>query len=268
MTGLLQLLNNSTRQATTTEDAFLAVGAMCTALESDFARYAEPFAPILCNALQNPAEYQLCYIAVGLIGDMCRALGENVLPYCNTFMQLLVNSLQSPLVHRSVKPVILSCFGDIALAIGTKFEPYVEVVMMVLQQASGLRADKDNYEYIDYINSISEGSVEAYVGMVQGMAGTDKSQALFPYMNAIFQYIAMLSMDQINRSESLTRALVGLLGDLADTYGGQIKVYLSQEWVPQLLREARTSRHYGSSTKETARWTKEVSQHFSVKVAY
>ncbi|ORY97378.1 armadillo-type protein [Syncephalastrum racemosum] len=258
MAGLLQLLNNSTRQATTTEDAFLAVGAMCTALEGDFARYAEPFAPILCNALQNPAEYQLCYIAVGLIGDMCRALGENVLPYCNTFMQLLVNSLQSPLVHRSVKPVILSCFGDIALAIGTKFEPYVEVVMMVLQQASGLRADKDNYEYIEYINTITESTVEAYVGMVQGMAGTDKSQVLFPYMDGIFQYLAVLAMDVLHRSESLTRAMVGLLGDLADTYGSQIKAQLSQPWILQLLREARTSRHYGSSTKETARWTKEM----------
>lgn len=176
MTGLLQLLNNSSKQATTTEDAFLAVGAMMNALEGNFSRYAEPFVPILCAALQNPAEYQLCSIAVGLIGDLCRALGSGVEVYCNTFMQLLVSNLQSIVLHRSVKPSILSCFGDVALAIGDKFEPYLEVVMMVLQQAGSMRAEKDNYEMIDYVNTLHEGNVEAYVGIVQGFNGTPKGK--------------------------------------------------------------------------------------------
>lgn len=176
MTLLLQLLNNQSKQATTTEDAFLAVGAMTSALDADFARYAETFVPVLCTALQNPAEYQLCSISVGLIGDLCRALGENVVPYCNTFMQLLVQNLQSPILHRTVKPNILSSFGDVALAIGDKFEPYLEVVMMVLQQAGNMRAEKDNYEMIDYVNTLHEGNVEAYVGIVQGFNGSPKSK--------------------------------------------------------------------------------------------
>ena len=176
MTLLLQLLNNQSKQATTTEDAFLAVGAMTSALDADFARYAETFVPVLCTALQNPAEYQLCSISVGLIGDLCRALGENVVPYCNTFMQLLVQNLQSPILHRTVKPNILSSFGDVALAISDKFEPDLEVVMMVLQQAGNMRAEKDNYEMIDYVNTLHEGNVEAYVGIVQGFNGSPKSK--------------------------------------------------------------------------------------------
>lgn len=31
-----------------------------------------------------------------------------------------------------------------------------------------------------------------------------------------------------------------------------------QDWIVGLLKEARTSRHYGQTTKETARWAKEV----------
>lgn len=176
MTVVLQLLNTSSKQATTTEDAFLTIGAMTTVLENDFIRYADTFVPILCAALQNPQEYQLCLIAVGIIGDICRALGPNAAPYCNEFMQLLVTNLQSPILHRSVKPCILSCFGDIALAIGDKFEPYLEVVMMVLQQAGSMRADSENYEMIDYVNSLLEGNVEAYVGIVQGMSNTPKGK--------------------------------------------------------------------------------------------
>ena len=37
-------------------------------------------------------------------------------------MQTLLTNLQSPDVHRNIKPQILSAFGDIALAIGDRFD--------------------------------------------------------------------------------------------------------------------------------------------------
>ncbi|KAI7868745.1 armadillo-type protein [Spinellus fusiger] len=256
MAVILQLLSHP-KQTTATEDAFLAVGALTSALENDFERYIEPFAPALCTALQNPAEYQLCFIAVGIIGDICRALGPNWAPYCPTIMNLLVENLQSPVLHRSVKPCILSCFGDVALAIGDKFEPFLDVVMMVLQQAGGMRAGSDNYDLIDYVNTLHEGNVEAYVGIVQGMNGGGKAAVLLPFVPAIFQFMSSLAAD-IHRSDSLTRALLGLMGDLAETFGGQLKPLFIAEWVSQVLRDTRVSRHCSQPTKETARWAKEM----------
>ncbi|KAK9709325.1 karyopherin Kap95, partial [Basidiobolus ranarum] len=129
MTTIIQLLNSSGKQSTILEDIFLCVSAITTSLEGEFARYLESFSPFLYSALQNHEEHQLCSIAVGLIGDICRALGEQVLPYCDTFMTLLVQTLQSSVLHRNVKPNILSCFGDIALAIGGNYESYVNISM-------------------------------------------------------------------------------------------------------------------------------------------
>ncbi|KAG0793841.1 hypothetical protein G6F62_008345 [Rhizopus arrhizus] len=257
MTVVLQLLNTQSKQATTTEDAFLAVGAMTSALEANFNRYAESFIPLLCNALQNPAEYQLCFIAVGIIGDICRALGKDVAPYCNNLMQLLVSNLQSPVLHRTVKPAILSCFGDVALAIGELFSSYLDVVMMVLQQAGSMRADKDNYDMMDYVHTLYEGVIEAYVGIVQGLNGTPTAQALLPHIPPVIEFIHVIALEP-SKSDSLIRSIIGLLGDLSETFGGQLKTFLMQDWIVGLLKEARTSRHYGQTTKETARWAKEM----------
>lgn len=46
--------------------------------------------------------------------------------------------------------------------------------------------------------------------------------------------------------------------DLAETFAGQIKPFFQDEWIPVLLREARSTR-YSRDTRETARWAKEVS---------
>jgi importin subunit beta-1 len=53
-------------------------------------------------------------------------------------MSVLLENLQSDVLNRNVKISILSCFGDIALAIGPAFEPYMEGTVAVLRQAGAV----------------------------------------------------------------------------------------------------------------------------------
>ena len=59
--------------------------------------------------------------------DPPSSLLPQVLPYCDEILQLLLKNLRNPALNRNVKPPILSCFGDIALAVGGNFEQYLQV---------------------------------------------------------------------------------------------------------------------------------------------
>ncbi len=141
MTNTLQLVQSAGKQSTVLEDAFLVVGTMASALEADFQPYLPAFLPYLYPALRATEDQHLCIIAIGIIGDVCRALGENSAQYCNAFMNALLENLQIPTVGRDVKLGVLGCFGDVALAIGGAYEPYLETTMLVLNQAGEYNAN-------------------------------------------------------------------------------------------------------------------------------
>ena len=80
-------------------------------------------------------EWQVCEIAIGVLGDICRALEGDILQYCDPIMSILLTNLQSEEVQRTVKPLILASFSDIALAIGKDFNKYLGHVLAILQSA-------------------------------------------------------------------------------------------------------------------------------------
>jgi len=198
----------------------------------------------------------LCAVAIGVIGDICRALGDNTEAYVQGFMGALLQTLQSTTLNRNVKISVLSCFGDIALAIGAKFEPFLEHTMVVLGQAGELTADENDYDMIDYVQSLREGIVEAYIGIVTALKSGSQGHAIQPYVPAMIDLIRR-SLSDDERTESLVKLAVGLLGDLADAFrSGELRELLIQEWVLNALKIK--GRGYSPDTKKTLKWARDM----------
>lgn len=151
----------------------------------------------LFPALKAHEDTQLCTVAVGIIGDISRALGAQSAQYANDFMTILVENLQSDVLNRNVKISILSCFGDIGLAIGPAFEPYLNTTMSVLSQAGQVEPNpvspyfnivvrgvtltlicfQLDYDLVDYVGQLREGILEAYIGIVTGLKKTPQGES-------------------------------------------------------------------------------------------
>ncbi|KAJ1330084.1 hypothetical protein BSLG_009756 [Batrachochytrium salamandrivorans] len=260
MTTMLLVMSSASKVSTLMEDAFLVAGALATAIEGNFVRYMDSFFPYLNDALQNFEEHQLCTIAVGLVGDICRALNEAILPYCAGLMSTLGVLLQNPNVHRNIKPACLAVLGDMSLAIGPKFEAYLQPTMMAIHQLSesiNQMPNSTNEQY-EYIHQMRDGIAEAYVGIVQGLKTGDRAELIMPYAHHMFLFLEATT-SQEDRLESVTRSIVGLVGDLAEMLPlGTMKPLFSAEWIGFLLKEVKTDRNISLSTKEVGKWTKEM----------
>ncbi|KAJ1920173.1 karyopherin Kap95 [Mycoemilia scoparia] len=257
MTDLLKILDTE-GSSSVTEDVFLAVGALVTSLGDDFSRYFEPFAPHLNKALQNYQEIQLCSIAVGMIGDICRGFNNDVKPYCDAFMHILLKNLESSELSRDVKPPILSCFGDIALAIGGDFEKYLEFVLPALASACTVSANMQptDFDTIDYNNQLRSGIFEAYIGIVQGLKTGNKTDALLQHAQPLFEFMRIVFIDT-SRTEEVTRPMIGLIGDLADAFPkGQLGNAFQVDWVASLIKEGRQSPR-GSTMRLLTRYARD-----------
>ena len=273
MTLILQLIQAAGKTSTMLEDAFLVVGTLAAALEAGFAPYIPAFLPSLYPALKAHEDTQLCTVAVGIIGDISRALGESSAQYAADFMTVLLENLRSDVLNRNVKITILSCFGDIALAIGPAFEPYLQTTMDVLGQASQLNPNPLDYDSIDYIGELRKGILEAYTGVVTGLKNTEKGECLahlfwkrviipipapllLNYAQRILELIHKCLSDE-EKDDTTMKLCYGLIGDLADAFpAGQLKQVFLTPW---LASEMRSKHRMSSETKKTLRWARDVS---------
>ncbi|XP_008806235.2 importin subunit beta-1-like [Phoenix dactylifera] len=244
------------RNATVHEEAMLAIGALAYATGANFVKYMQGFYPYLEMGLQNFEEYQVCAITVGVVGDLCRALEDKVLPFCDGIMTQLLKDLSSNQLHRSVKPPIFSCFGDIALAIGENFEKYLIYAMPMLQSAAELSAHAASAddEMLEYTNQLRNGILEAYSGILQGFKNSPKTQLLLPYAPHVLQFLDTLYSEK-DMDDTVMKTAIGVLGDLADTLGSHAGPLINRSVSSKdFLEECLSSDDH--LIKESADWAK------------
>jgi len=240
------------KNVTSYQETLMAIGSLVTALEKDFGRYMQSFAPYLYLGLKNHRESEVCSAAVNLISDLGSALESDLTPYCDEIISILLQALQSPTLDRNIKPTIISSFGDIALAIGKNFVKYLNFVGEVLKHAGDAKFDNANEDMVDYVNFLRENVFAAYSGILQGLK-TEKWSQFNPYVDNLMACIRRISKDDTIDSE-VFKNCVTVIGDLANVYGAKIKNILRVNYIMKIVDEAAKSKD--PETKKEGLWTR------------
>lgn len=245
------------------EDSFLAIGALADALGNDFNRYMGHLMPVLQQALSNLQHWQLCGVAVGVTGELCRALGKDLVGYADKLVYLLLEAVKSSTLDRSVKPTILTCFGDIAMAVKGEFEVFLKASMDCMRQAAessvSLRVAPDDYDTLDWLQLLRESILEAYVSIVSGLRDDGKQELLMPYIDWVLSFCEVLVDRQgqgMMMTEEIVKPMMAVLGDLGDAIPQFKEVVRLKPWVQTMVDQG--VRSSDTRTKELAGWALNV----------
>jgi len=247
------------------EEAFMIVSAIAITIGHDFVKYMGDFNECLYLGLNNTQEYQVCQAAVGVVGDIARAIKGQLMPYCDKILHFLLQNLGKPELNKSIKPIIITCIGDIAVAIGSLFNKHFEVVMNMLKQAgdtviqANLAEAEDKEELIEYLNALRESIFEAYTGIFVSLVSSKTADKIWPHLiNTILPLVNNVYADQYH-SEEVAAAAIGLLGDIASSLGQRVRSTLSQPLIIRLIEETKLKASL-QETKSTCDFAKKVIQ--------
>lgn len=255
MTKFLSLLQIQTDDSIIEEDIFMGIAAVAAAIGENFQHFMPAFLPFLTKALEN-TESPICESAIGLVVDISHSLGLSFIPYCQGFMTVLGTIITNVNSRRDLKPLILSCFGDIASSIGIQFTQYLNDVMNICMSAQSIEPSDDSYETEDFILHLQESVLDAYVGIVAGLH--DQPQPLSQFLPQIFNFLTLVyGSPTLSNNDHIYRAAAGLLGDIAQIYQGQKLEYYKQSWISIFLRKAKNNPKYSQSSRDTAKWARE-----------
>lgn len=126
-----------------------------------------------------------------------------------------------------------------------------------------------DYELQDYLSILREGILEAYTGIITAFKGTEKGapssqpnkrviysvsvRLLQTHIQDILELVKAALLDE-NHGDPVYGLAYGIIGDLAEIFGPQIKPLLLQDWVAAELK----SRRCPQDNKQTMRWAREV----------
>jgi importin subunit beta-1 len=103
------------------------------------------------------------------------SLDEAFAPYAERTLQRIVNILRSPVVSREVKPSAITAIGEIGMAIGSGFVPYLSLIMEILSQAGATTADSNDMAMVEFVWTMRESIVDAFIGIMNGLKIGDRT---------------------------------------------------------------------------------------------
>lgn len=230
------------KNTTVHEEALMAIGAVADKILGDFEKYAALVKPAVIAGLSNAAESYVCDVAVHVMSDICRALGPKVALWGDEVMAILLRHLTNGSIERTVKSHIIACIGDIALAVGGWFDRYMQYVIPMLKQASGITFPADaDYEDLDYMQKLRESIIQAYSGILLGLKSENKVQLFFSQpglLESILALFELIAADNGDNTEPVIRGAAGLTFDLVMAGGAMCKQQLQRPAVLHIIKRA------------------------------
>lgn len=230
-------------------------GALAQNVKERIAPWLGLFGPSLGFAVGKQEDSALCKAGTMVIGDLARALEGLIVDYMGDLIPMLIKNLQSAEVSTDIKIQSIGSIGDLAQAAKGAFLPYIPQVMTFINAAadSSLQIVKDDdADLFEYLLELREVIVQFYISLLQGLADGNQAEVLLPYIPKVVQYAFLTVQDQYKPTLTIHSNTLGLIGDIAGTYGVKAKSIICNPVAINYINWQAAGSN--ARVKELARW--------------
>jgi len=224
--------------------------------KKNFSKYFKNWIPFLLNCISSINIHQTTSLAIGIIGDLCRALGNEFRPYLEETLDILIEILQNNQINRDIKPLILSCFGDMAFTTEDFFPKYFVFIIPLFKAASSfvqfnfVRDDPDSF---DCKIQLKEAILEGMSSLIQNKSTKINIGEIFEKLDWILNFLQKVVEE--DRSLTITQLCICLIGDLSLNFFSFKKIFSQEKWIQQILFEFEGSSDY--KNRNIGEWVQE-----------
>lgn len=211
---------------TSHEDAILTIGRIVLCAGEEAGKYVSALKPRILAALNKLEERDTFLRSLGLVTELSIALGARFEEHARDFIVPIFAACNSPYIHRNLSPPLLSAIGDIAMAIGPAFEPWVAPSFAIFVQAQAAAVDNSNEELVEWLTKLRISVLDAYQSIVQAFnddRAHGKEGLMLSYVPTMGKFLSNLAnelkdVEADQRDSTLLVKMASLIGDLAQTF--------------------------------------------------
>ncbi|KAJ3447257.1 importin subunit beta-1 [Anaeramoeba flamelloides] len=239
-------------------EAMMAIGSLINALDEKFIIFLPDIHPYLIEGVNSYSQPKLCSLSITFIGDLFASLEKKITKeYHSEYMETLLEALHSEKCKQEMKPSIISVLGDIAISIKEEYVPYLNKVGEMLEEASNINISYKNEEDFEYTFNLHKAVLLSYSEIITGLSEGGVQNEFLPFIDNILVFLQKIST--INRnylSNEILKAAVGLIGDIINTFGKQVKSYFKQQYIFGLIKIC--TRSTDDEVVEIGKWSSKL----------
>eukprot|EP00817_Percolomonadidae_sp_ATCC50343_P002403 CAMPEP_0117432868 /NCGR_PEP_ID=MMETSP0758-20121206/12289_1 /TAXON_ID=63605 /ORGANISM="Percolomonas cosmopolitus, Strain AE-1 (ATCC 50343)" /LENGTH=814 /DNA_ID=CAMNT_0005223081 /DNA_START=246 /DNA_END=2688 /DNA_ORIENTATION=+ len=222
--------------------AYLCIGSLAVVIGKHFQTYLNRFVPLWFNDMKNFHAIEDCTITLNLIQDISSGLKGDFKILENDIMEIVMNHLTNRDIDASLKPIVVSAVSEIALGLEMNIVPYIRRICPILEYLSSYKANPDNEEDVDYMNSLRESILIAYSGLIQGPK-LNPPRELLENLEGLRNLLQKVALDELTYSEVFATAL-SVIGDLANVYKNDVRQLLYDPFIDNMIAKGCANKEY------------------------
>jgi hypothetical protein len=246
------------------EEAISLIGSMALFTKESFDPAMQLISQYLISGLRAIDSYDICKASILCFSDIINGLGRNN-KYINDYLPLIMNILSNEQIDRKLKPFCFNIISDIFINCPDEGFKSFQNIMKVIggaMQATQVSIDENNEkENIRYFIDLREHILESLSCIFSAVKDNNKTKEFIPYVQAIVNYIHIITQDYANSIEMIKEGLF-LITDFCACYKKDIFPILNIELIKNMISkiENEDDLKEDENTKYGIEWAKSTIQ--------